>query len=138
MDFEMMGIDQLISQIDTTETRLRRSTNKALQESSEPLQEEIQKNTNVVTGRAQNDVIISRVRSDNNGLERYVDVGYSWNTGWYMYFVNFGTYDRFMNEGGSKGVRPQHIMERSTEATRGAVLNTQLVELRKILEREWK
>lgn len=138
MDFEMMGIDQLISQIDTTETRLRRSTNKALQESSEPLQEEIQKNTNVVTGKAQNDVIISRVRSDNNGLERYVDVGYSWNTGWYMYFVNFGTYDRFMNEGGSKGVRPQHIMERSTEATRGAVLNTQLVELRKILEREWK
>lgn len=137
MEFEMMGIDELISAIDTTETRLRRSTNKLLQESAEPLKNEISSRTNIVTGKAKADVQISRVKTSNDGLDQSIDVGYSPKTGWYMYFVEFGTYSRYMNPTGHKGVRPQHIVERSTDTTRGQVLQLQIDGLRKILSREW-
>lgn len=137
MDFEMTGIDQLITHIDTTQTRLRRATNKVLQDSAEPLRDEIVRRTNRVSGAAASDVQISRAKASNDGLERSVDVGYSPKTGWRMYFVEFGTYDRYMNPGGSKGVRPQHIVENSTDAMRTEVLSIQFRELKKIFDREW-
>lgn len=132
----MMGIDELISKIDTTETRLVRSTNEVLRNSAEPLRDEIARRTNRVSGAAQNDVHISRVKTSNDGLDKSVDVGYSPKTGWYMYFVEFGTYSRYMNPSGDKGVRPQHIVENSTDTTQGQVLERQRQELARILSRE--
>ena len=39
MEFEMMNIDQLLTMLDETQTRVTRGVNKVLKESGEPLKE---------------------------------------------------------------------------------------------------
>ena len=121
MEFEMMNIDQLLTMVDETQTRVTRGVNKVLIDSGEPLKTEIEQNINVSDvdhTHAKTDVQMTRVKSENNGLNKYIEVG---------------TYSRFKNEGGAKGVRPQHIMQKSTESQKSNVLKIQKEGLIRIL-----
>ena len=136
MEFEMMNIDQLLTMVDETQTRVTRGVNKVLKESGEPLKSEIEQNINlsdVDHTHAKTDVQMTNVKSENNGLNKYIEVGYGRATGWRMYFVEYGTYSRFKNEGGAKGVRPQHIIQKSTESQKSNVLKIQKEGLIRIL-----
>ena len=100
----MMNIDQLLTMLDETQTRVTRGVNKVLKESGEPLKSEIEQNINVSDvdhTHAKTDVQMTNVKSENNGLNKYIEVGYGRATGWRMYFVEYGTYSRFKNEGGA-------------------------------------
>jgi len=136
MEFEMMNIDALLTMLDETQTRVTRGVNKVLVESGEPLKEEISKRINrsdLDRTHAEDDVQMTRVKSENNGLNKYIEVGYGRATGWRMYFVEYGTYSRFKNEGGARGVRPQHVIQLSTEAQRANVIRIQREGLIRIL-----
>ena len=136
MEFEVMNIDQLLTMLDETQTRVTRGVNKVLKESGEPLKEEISQRinrTDLDRTHAEDDVQMTRVKSENNGLNKYIEVGYGRATGWRMYFVEYGTYSRFKNEGGAKGVRPQHIIQKSTESQKANVLKIQKEGLIRIL-----
>ena len=137
MEFEIMNIDQLLTMLDETQTRVTRGVNKVLKESGEPLKEEISQRinrTDLDRIHAEDDVQMTNVKSENNGLNKYIEVGYGRATGWRMYFVEYGTYSRFKNEGGAKGVRPQHIIQKSTESQRSNVLKIQKEGLIRILK----
>ena len=138
MEFDIEGIDELISQLDDLQTRVVRETNKVLKESGEPLKSAIEERVNV-SGEdgvhAKDDVHITNIRSENQGMTKYIEVGYGKETGWRMYFVEFGTYSRFMDGGGNKGIRPQHIIERATEESVDRVITIQRDGLNKILSR---
>lgn len=139
MAFEMTGLDELIEELDMTQTRVVRATNKILRDSAEPLKEEIIKNTPVggdEDGRS--DVHITNVKRDNDGLNRYLEVGYGQESGWYMYFHELGTYQYFSgvysprtNSLGSRGkkhpraIQPKHMVERATETARPKVIKIQ-------------
>ena len=136
MEFEMMNIDALLTMVDETQTRVTRGVNKVLIDSGEPLKTEIEQNINVSDvghTHAKTDVQMTRVKSENNGLNKYIEVGYGRATGWRMYFVEYGTYSRFKNESGAKGVRPQHIIQKSTESQKANVLKIQKEGLIRIL-----
>ena len=107
MEFEMMNIDQLLTMLDETQTRVTRGVNKVLKESGEPLKEEISQRinrTDLDRIHAEDDVQMTNVKSENNGLNKYIEVGYGRATGWRMYFVEYGTYSRFKTRVGQKGL----------------------------------
>lgn len=151
IDFEYAGIDELLTELDELQTRVKRGVNKVLKESAVPLKASIESKINYSnkSGRthAKDDIHITNVKSENDGLNRYVEVGYGGDTGWRMYFLEFGTYGRFSKAyapasthqkgratgSGGKGVEPQHIMQRSTDDSREAIIAIQKAGLIRIL-----
>lgn len=152
VDFESAGIDELYTELDELQTRVKRSVNKLLKESAEPLKQSIESKIQISRKdqpHAKFDVKITTVHSESDGLNRFVEVGYGKETGWRMYFLEFGTYGHFSKGyakasnhqkkrpagGGGQGVAPQHIVERSTEETKDKILAIQRAGLIQILER---
>lgn len=151
IDFEYAGIDELLTELDEMQTRVKRGVNKVLKESAEPLKGSIESKINYSrkTGRthAKDDVHITNVKSENDGLNRYVEVGYGKDTGWRMYFLEFGTYSGFSKAyspasthqkkrpagGGGKGVEAQHIVQRATDDSREKIIAIQKAGLTRIL-----
>lgn len=130
-EFEFDGFDELISQLDNLDDRVNRGINKVLQESAEPLKENIESNTarhhysndKYGHGHAQDDVVIGRIRSEGGSRDNnYVQVGYE-RTAWRMWFVEFGTVYQ----------KPQHGVSKSIPQSADAVRKKQIQGLKELI-----
>lgn len=126
IDFEFKGFDEIISKLDNLDNRVNRGINDVLKDSAEPLKEGIEGNVNrsdINHLHAQNDVIISRIRTEGSSRDNnYVQVGYQ-TTSWRMWFVEFGTIYQ----------APQHNITRAIADTSDLVRRKQIEGLRRLI-----
>lgn len=126
LDFEFKGFDEMISKLDNLDNRVNRGINDVLKDSAEPLKEGIEGNVNrsdINHLHAQNDVIISRIRTEGASRDNnYVQVGYQ-TTSWRMWFVEFGTIYQ----------APQHNITRAIADTSDLVRRKQIEGLRRLI-----
>lgn len=104
--FNIKGIEQVTQKLDYGVRKVNRGSNKALKEGAEVMAESIRRHTPVRTGKAQGSVMVGNV-STKGGTDKSVKVGYPWETAYYMWFVNSGTYSK----GNPKGIAPRHHVE---------------------------
>ncbi|MBP1040368.1 HK97 gp10 family phage protein [Vagococcus sp. BWB3-3] len=128
------NIDELMKNLDLTEQKMNRGVNKVLKESAKPLKQEIESRTNrsdavhkFNDGHAADDVVITNVKGGMSD-EKHLQVGYQ-KTAWRMFFVEFGTFSM----GNSKGIAPQHIVQRSIVVKKADVRRIQVEGLRRVL-----
>lgn len=126
LDFEFKGFDEIISKLDNLDNRVNRGINDVLKDSAEPLKEGIEGNVNrsdINHLHAQNDVIISRIRTEGASRDNnYVQVGYQ-TTSWRMWFVEFGTIYQ----------APQHNITKAIADTSDLVRRKQIEGLRRLI-----
>ena len=124
------NIDELVRNLDLTQTKMSRGVNKVLKESAEPLKDEIETNTNKSDGsshrygegHAKDRVVITNVKGGMSD-EKYVETGYDKSVSWRMYFVNFGTIYQ----------KPQNIIQRSITVKKSEVFRLQQEGLKRAL-----
>ncbi|MBS4762113.1 hypothetical protein KG089_05190 [Carnobacteriaceae bacterium zg-ZUI252] len=128
--YEGDSIDKLFSRVDTTVQRLNRHVNTIVKESSIPIKEEIERTIPVSEimkhpneGHAKNDVVVSNVRTSDNGYTKSVDVGFN-KTEWRMWFLEFGTV---------KGIVGRHYVEKAMISQQHKVLEIQAKRLQEVL-----
>lgn len=135
-DLGIDGIDELVQKLEGISATVDRNTNRILRESTEPLKEEIRRNTPLNApgpkrpekGHAKDHVVNSNVKRRDG--EKYVEVGYESDWAWYMWFLEKGTYSL----GDPDGIKPRHHVERSLENAKDKVGQMQLDGLVRVME----
>ncbi len=131
IDFDIQGIDKLLTELERKDEILNSGMNKVLKESAEPLKERIESNVNLGPGKhdghAKHDVVIGSIKHD--GFEKQVPVGFTKDSYWYMWFLEKGTYTK----GNPKGIKPQHNVERAMISSKYLVAKKQYYGLKRLL-----
>lgn len=118
VEFELMGIEDLITEVERLGKQGARIENKALREAGEVVKEAIQNETPVDTGTLKKSIDVSRVKT-KDGMKQ-VEVGPD-NEGWYGKFVEFGTVK----------IRANPFMGRGYESSKNKAMDTIKENLRK-------
>lgn len=118
VNLELMGIEDLITEVEKLGKQGARLENKALREAGEVVKEAIQNETPVDTGTLKNSISVSRVKTKDGVKE--VGVGPD-DEGWYGKFVEFGTVK----------IRANPFMGRGYEDSKNKAMDTIKENLRK-------
>lgn len=118
VSLELMGIEDLITEVEKLGKQGARIENKALREAGDVVKEAIQNETPVRTGTLKNSITVSRVKT-KDGMKQ-VEVGPD-DEGWYGKFVEFGTVK----------IRANPFMGRGYETSKEKAMDTIAENLRK-------
>ena len=136
-NLNIKGVDELIAKLQNISVTVDRNVNRIIRESSEPYMEALEKITpyDISDNRrhpqhAKEHIVRTNVIRNADG-ERIVKVGYDSDVGWYMWFLEKGTYEK----GNTKGIAPRHYVEKTIENTKSEVAEVQIEGLRRLIER---
>lgn len=135
IDLKTYGIDAAMRALEDISTTVDRGVNRVLRDSAEPLMESIRNNTPVhakgptrdSVGHAKDHVVRSNVKRKDD--TKVVEVGYDGQVGWYMWFLEKGTY----SGGNPDGIPAQHNVERAFETAKPEVVLIQENGLRRLV-----
>jgi HK97 gp10 family phage protein len=118
VNLELMGLEDLITEVEKLGKQGARIENKALREAGEVVKGAIQNETPVRTGKLKRSITVSRVKT-KDGMKQ-VEVGPD-DEGWYGKFVEFGTVK----------IRANPFMSRGFETSKDKAMDTIKENLRK-------
>lgn len=118
VNLELLGIQDLITEVEKLGKQGARIENKALREAGDVVKEAIQNETPVDTGTLKKSITVSRVKT-KDGMKQ-VEVGPN-DEGWYGKFVEFGTVK----------IRSNPFMGRGYETSKDKAMDTIKENLRK-------
>lgn len=121
VEMELMGIEELITEVEKLGQKGSRIENKALREAGDAVKEAIRNETPVRTGTLKRSISVSRVKT-KDGMKQ-VEVGPG-KDGFYSKFVEFGTVK----------MRANPFMGRGYETSKDKALDTIKEKLRKGLD----
>lgn len=136
-NLKITGINETIDKLQNISKTVDRNVNRIIRESAEPYMEALEKVTPYDTSEkrrhpqhAKEHIVKSNVTRNSDG-DKVVKVGYDHDTGWYMWFLEKGTYSK----GNPKGIAPRHFVEKTMESTKEEVAKVQMEGLQRLIER---
>lgn len=136
-NLEIKGIDETLAKLRNISVTVDRNKNRIIRDSAEPYMEALKKITPYDSREnrkhpqhAKEHIVRTNVVHNEDG-DSIVKVGYDSDTGWYMWFLEKGTYSK----GAPKGIAPRHYVEKTLESTKGEVAKVQEEGLRRLIER---
>ena len=136
-NLEIKGIDETLAKLRNISVTVDINKNRIIRDSAEPYMEALKKITPYDSREnrkhpqhAKEHIVRTNVVHNEDG-DSIVKVGYDSDTGWYMWFLEKGTYSK----GAPKGIAPRHYVEKTLESTKGEVAKVQEEGLRRLIER---
>lgn len=115
--YSLNGLEETLNNLDLSQRRVNQEANNGLIEGAEIFTTVLRANTPLGDAQhgkhARDDVHRSGVITAGGTGYKRIRMGYGTSTGWYMYFVNDGTYSK----GNPKGIVPRKQVEKTMDAT---------------------